>query len=80
MLKKESERVIKIPKGEYTAQEDDRPNKSPVISEAETLRHIEAIEKRKAPIRKLAKLLISQDPSYKASGERLDGYTHAFRI
>ena len=80
MLKKESERIIKIPKGPYNACEDDTPNKYPVISEEELRRRVEQIEKRKAPIRKLIDLVISRDPSYKASGEPADGRRDAFFV
>ena len=80
MLKKESERIIKIPKGPFNTCEDDTPNKYPVISEEELRRRIELIEKRKDPIRRLARLVVSQDPSYKASGMPHDGLRDAICV
>ena len=80
MLKKENERIIKIPKGEAPYQEDDRPNKYPVISDDELRLRVEIIKKKEKRIDHLTELVISRDPSYKESGEPFDGYRHAHLV
>ena len=80
MLKKESDRIIKIPQGEYTAQEDDRPNKYPPIPEDELARRLKAIKIRENRVTRLTDIIIKRDISYKDSGEPFDGYRHAYRI
>lgn len=80
MLKKESDRVIKIPKGEYAYQEDDRPNKYPVLSEEELKQYLEKVYKREKRIRCLTNALLERDTSYGASGEPNGGRLHAYRI
>ena len=80
MLKKESDRIRKIPRGEPMYQEDDRPDGAPVISEDELRRKLEITKIKQKRISRLTDLVISRDASYKASGERFEGYSHAYLV